>query len=139
MLSSDPRVLAFIDHLRESCREGKTRIILKNLKSIRDWDGVFKDGLDGYFTPPGKKSKGWIIIAANRPLPTVLHTLAHEYVHFLQWKAKIKYYNTVSYHQLEKRTEARALKLLEQFDLPIDLSARARSSSRYIKRLANSH
>jgi len=136
MKSTDRRVLAFIGHLRESCREGKTRIILKNLKSIPDWDGEFVDGLDGYFNPPKKKTIGTIVIAANRPLPTVLHTLAHEYVHYLQWKAKIKYYNTVSYHQLEKRTEARALKLLEQFNLPIDLSARKRSSTRYIKRLA---
>jgi Zn-dependent peptidase ImmA (M78 family) len=108
MKSTDRRVLAFIDYLRESCREGKTRIILKNLKSIPDWDGEFVDGLDGYFNPPKKKTIGTIVIAANRPLPTVLHTLAHEYVHYLQWKAKNKYYNTVSYHQLEKKTEARA-------------------------------
>ena len=139
MKSTDPRVLAFISQLREECRAANVRIILKNLKSIRDWDGDFNDGLDGYFTPPKKGKRGYIIIAAGVPLPTTLHTLAHEFVHFRQWRARQKLFTRWSYHKLEARTEKSALKLLEEHDLPINLSVRRKKSRAYIRRISKMH
>ena len=135
MKRTDPQVQRFIQHLRDQCRASKITIIFANYKSIKDWDGEFQEGLDGYFNPPTKKSRGFIVVAAKRPMPTVLHTLAHEFVHFQQWQEQVKYYDNSSYLQLESRTEARALNLVARYNLPINMGARHRSSLKYITKL----
>lgn len=136
MRSTDPRVLAFIRVLREKCRAEGVRIILKNVTKLRDWDDRYRKSLDGYFVPPTKNKSGYIIVAANVPLPQLLHTLAHEYVHFLQWRAKKPSFYTWSYLAHEKITEKSAIRLLEAQNLPINLRVRRKKSRAYIKKLS---
>ena len=135
MRSTDPRVLAFIRSLREKCRAEGVRIIFKNVAKLRDWDDRNRKTLDGYFSAPDKKRSGYIIVAAKVPLPQLLHTLAHEYVHFLQWRAKKPSFYTWSYLAHEKITEKSAIRLLEANNLPINLRVRRKKSRAYIKKL----
>lgn len=136
MKSTDPRVLAFIRVLREKCRAEGVRIIFKNVAKLRDWDDRFRKSLDGYFVPPQNNKAGYIIVAAKVPLPKLLHTLAHEYVHFLQWRAKKPSFYTWSYLAHEKITEKSAIRLLEAQNLPINLRVRRKKSRAYIKKLS---
>jgi len=136
MRSADPRVLAFIRLLREECRAAGVRIILKNVQKLRDWDDRNRKSLDGYFVPPTKKHSGYIVIAADVPLPQLLHTLAHEYVHFTQWRAKKPSFYSWSYPAHEKITEKSAIRLLEGQNLPINLRVRRKKSRAYIKKLS---
>jgi Zn-dependent peptidase ImmA (M78 family) len=135
MRSTDPRVLAFIRSLREECRAAGVRIIFKNVAKLRDWDDRNRKTLDGYFSSPHKKKPGCIVVAAKVPLPKLLHTLAHEYVHFLQWRAKKPSFYTWSYLAHEKITEKSAIRLLEEQNLPINLRVRRKKSRAYIKKL----
>ncbi len=135
MKSTDQRVLAFIDRLREECRAAGVRIIFKNVAKLRDWDDNYKKTLDGYFVHPSKKHSGYIIVAAKVPVPKLLHTLAHEYVHFLQWRAKKPSFYTWSYLAHENITEKSAIRLLEAHNLPINLRVRKKKSRAYIKKL----
>jgi hypothetical protein len=135
MRSTDPRVLAFIRSLREECRAAGVRIIFKNVAKLRDWDDRYRKSLDGYFVTPSKTHSGYIIVAAKVPLPKLLHTLAHEYVHFLQWRAKKPSFYTWSYLAHEKITEKSAIRLLEEQNLPINLRVRKQKSRAYIKKL----
>jgi hypothetical protein len=135
MKSTDPQVLAFIDRLREECRAAGVRIIFKNVVKLRDWDDKYKKTLDGYFVYPSKKHSGYIVVAAKVPVPKLLHTLAHEYVHFLQWRAKKPSFYTWSYLAHENITEKSAIRLLEAHNLPINLRVRREKSRAYIKKL----
>jgi hypothetical protein len=135
MKSTDRRVLAFISQLREECRAADVRIIFKNVAKLRDWDDKNKKTLDGYFVHPTKKHSGYIIVAAKVPLPKLLHTLAHEYIHFLQWRAKKPSFYSWSYIAHENITEKSAIRLLEGQNLPINLRVRRKKSRAYIKKL----
>jgi hypothetical protein len=135
MKSTDPRVLAFVSQLREECRAAGVRIIFKNVRKLRDWDDNFNRTLDGYFVAPGKKRSGYIVVAAKVPTPQLLHTLAHEYVHFTQWRAKKPSFYSWSYVAHENITEKSALRLLEEHNLPINLRVRREKSRAYIKKL----
>ena len=135
MKSTDGRVLAFISQLREECRAADVRIIFKNVTKLRDWDDRYRKSLDGYFVTPSKKRSGYIIVAAKVPLPQLLHTLAHEYVHFLQWRAKKPSFYSWSYVAHENITEKSAIRLLEDHNLPINLRVRRKKSRAYIKKL----
>ena len=135
MKSTDPRVLAFIRLLREECRAAGVRIIFKNVRKLRDWDDNFNRTLDGYFVHPTKKQSGLIVVAAKVPTPQLLHTLAHEYVHFTQWRAKKPSFYSWGYVAHENITEKSALRLLEEHNLPINLRVRKQRSRAYIKKL----
>ena len=135
MKSADPRVLAFIRLLREECRAAGVRIIFKNVRKLRDWDDRYRRTLDGYFVHPTKNQSGYIVVAAKVPTPQLLHTLAHEYVHFLQWRAKKPSFYTWSYVAHENLTEKSAIRLLEEHNLPINLRVRKQRSRAYIKKL----
>ena len=135
MKSTDRRVLAFISQLREECRAAGVRIIFKNVAKLRDWDARYEKSLDGYFVHPTKKHSGYIVVAAKVPLPKLLHTLAHEYVHFTQWRAKKPSFYTWSYPAHENITEKSAIRLLEAHNLPINLRVRREKSRAYIKKL----
>ena len=135
MKSADPRVLAFIRLLREECRAAGVRIIFKNVRKLRDWDDNYRPTLDGYFVHPTKKQSGLIVVAAKVPTPQLLHTLAHEYIHFLQWRAKKPSFYSWSYVAHENITEKSAIRLLEEHNLPINLRVRKQRSRAYIKKL----
>jgi hypothetical protein len=75
------------------------------------------------------------VVAGGVSTPEVLHTLAHEYVHFLQWRRKDPIYDCTNYQKLEKYTEQEAIKLLRAHKVPINLVVVKKKSKRYLKSL----
>ena len=79
--------------------------------------------------------KGKIKVAAGGKKTTWLHTLAHEYAHFEYWKKNQTFRK--SYILDEKRTEQRAIEILIEWNLPINIAVRIKKSKEYIKTLNN--
>ena len=113
------------------CKKHNTIIILTKWKSIIDTDDYGK--IEGFFVTPRKNRKGKIKVAAGVSTPIWLHTLAHEYAHFEYWKKNRRFRQ--NYILDEKRTEKRALELLKEWNLPINIKVREKKSKEYIERL----
>ena len=95
---------------------------------------------DGYFEAPEKGESGILVICIDKEIDEVLHTLAHEFSHLMQWYeddpcylAWEKQSNEKHNYDLEVNAESRALALLEELGLYND-KARERSS-KYLSEL----
>ena len=119
----------FIKFIKTECKKCNTRVMFTKWKSVKDDEDY--DNIYGYFEIPQGKKKGTIKVAAGGPRTVWLHTLAHEYAHFEYWKRNNMFRK--SYILDETRTEKRALELLEQWDLPIDMKVRRKQSMLYLK------
>jgi len=103
-----------------------------NLRASRK----YLDGDYGMFVEP---EDGWVVgelaVAGGMSKDKFFHTLAHEYVHFLQWFADDPLYRASrddarDYYALEKVTEESALEILQQWGLIPDSGwTRVRESS----------
>ena len=87
---------------------------------------VVRDGepCDGFFEAPGKGESGFLVVCIGKDLNEVLHTLAHEFSHLMQWYEDDPLYlawnkkdNEANTHALEIDVERRALKLLDEWNL----------------------
>ena len=133
-----PKIKDFVRYVREDASQCGVRIYLYPYKYIWDYE-VPKTHPDaqlfGYFLSPTRKKSGRIVIAAGLPLPTVIHTLAHEYAHFVQWRTKQACYTKNQFVAYERNAEIKAIKLLGDFDLPINIKVRMKRSKQYINDL----
>ena len=95
---------------------------------------------DGYFEAPEKGESGILIVCINKEIDEVLHTLAHEFSHLMQWYEDDPLYlawdkraSEKHNYDLEVDAESRALALLEEWGLYND-KARERSA-KYLSEL----
>lgn len=121
----------FVKYIREDCRNYNTVLELTKWKSVMDDN----EKIEGFFDTPRRNKKGKIKVAAGGKKTTWLHTLAHEYAHFEYWKKNQTFRK--SYILDEKRTEERAIEILIEWNLPINIEVRIKKSKEYIKTLNN--
>ena len=95
---------------------------------------------DGFFEAPEKGESGILVICIDKEINEVLHTLAHEYSHVLQWFEDDPLYlawdkRTSEKHNydLEVNAESRALALLKEWNLYNDEAQKR--SAKYISEL----
>ena len=98
------------------------------------------DPCDGYFEAPHRGESGILVICIDKEIDEVLHTLAHEFSHLMQWYEDDPLYlawdkraSEKHNYDLEVDAESRALALLEEWGLYND-KARERSA-KYLSEL----
>jgi len=123
------KISEFIRFIRSECKKRNTFVEFTPWKSIKDTED--NENIEGFFQVPSRKRQGKIKIAAGVSKSTWLHTLAHEYAHFEYWKKNKSFRK--SYLLDEKRTEERALELLKEWKLPINMKVRKKQSKKYLK------
>jgi len=123
------KISEFIKFIRTECKKQNTLVILSPWKSIRDTEE--NENIEGFFQVPSKRKKGKIKIAAGVARSVWLHTLAHEYAHFEYWKKNKSFRK--NYFLDEKRTEKRAIEIMEEWKLPVDMKIRKKQSKKYLK------
>ena len=99
---------------------------------------------DGYFEAPEKGESGILIVCIDKEINEVLHTLAHEFSHLMQWYEDDPLYlawdkndNEANNIKLEENAEKRALQLLKEWDI-LDKDAEERSA-KYLSGLIKTH
>jgi hypothetical protein len=99
---------------------------------------------DGYFEAPERGESGILVICIDKEINEVLHTLAHEFSHLMQWYEDDPLYlawdkndNEANNIKLEENAEKRALQLLEEWDI-LDKDAEERSA-KYLSGLIKTH
>ena len=128
--------LPFVVYVMAKCKKFNVNFVISPDKE------VIKGGepCDGYFDAPEKGQSGILVICINKEIDEVLHTLAHEYSHVMQWfeddplylawdKSASEKHN----YELECDAERRALLLLQEWGL-YNEKAEA-SSDKYLKHL----
>ena len=98
---------------------------------------------DGFFEAPEKGESGILIVCIDKDLNEVLHTLAHEFSHLMQWYEDDPVYleweknsSDINNLKLEQDAEKRALQFLADWDI-LDPDAKERSA-KYIEDFKNS-
>ena len=98
------------------------------------------DPCDGFFEAPDKGESGFLVICIDKEIDEVLHTLAHEFSHLMQWYeddpcylAWEKQSNEKHNYDLEVNAESRALALLQDWGLYNDKAQKR--SDKYISEL----
>ncbi len=121
----------FVEYIRKDCRN--YNIILELTK----WKTVVDDNekIEGFFDTPRRNKKGKIKVAAGGAKTVWLHTLAHEYAHFEYWKKNQTFRK--NYIMDEIKTEKRALELLTEWKIPLNMEVRKKQSKKYIKFIKN--
>lgn len=125
----------FIKFIRDDCKKYNTFLVFTKWKSIKDKEDDIFEKIEGFFDTPRRNKKGKIKIATGVPKTVWLHTLAHEYAHFEYWKKNNAFRK--NYVLDEIRTEKRALELLVEWKLPINMEVRKKQSKKYIKFIKN--
>jgi len=127
----NPNVQEFLREVRSQLRENRVRLAWSrgNHCICPEDRGV----CEGFFTKPTRREWGEIRIATGGiPNTKILHTLAHEYAHFLYWLEGDPFDGATVYKD-ESFTERRALRIMESRGLPIDPKRAARASAAYLK------
>jgi hypothetical protein len=122
--------LPFVVHVISKCKKFNVNFCISPDKE------VIRGGepCDGYFEAPDRGESGILIICINKEIHEVLHTLAHEFSHLMQWYEDDPAYvawdkndNEANNIKLEENAEKRALHLLEEWDI-LDAGAKERSA-----------
>jgi len=104
---------------------------------------IYRDGepCDGFFEAPEKGNSGILALCIGKDLSQVLHTLAHEFSHVMQWYEDDPIYkdwekksNEENIYKLEADTERRALEMLKEWNLYTD-EAKERSD-KYLRSIS---
>ena len=107
----------FIEEIRRILSKASVKLVLKNS------DRVMVDDCPclGYFDPPTRTTNGELVVASDNPNDVVISTLAHEYMHFLQWffGTDEEYDDSVedNYFMNEHEIEINSLRLLKSCGL----------------------
>ena len=126
--------MPFVVFVKKRCEKFNVLFLFSDEKDI------YRDGdpCDGFFEAPNKGESGILAICIGKELNEVLHTLAHEFTHLLQWYEDDPLYlawdkkpNEKNVFNLEVDTERRALELLKEWGHYSD-DAQSRSD-KYIK------
>jgi len=124
------RLKKFLKHVKTHCKEYNIVVSFTPWKSIKDDED---ETIEGFFEVPMRKKRGRIKVAAGVPRTVWLHTLAHEYAHFEYWVKRRKFRK--NYILDEKLTEKRALEILQEWKLPVNIQVRKKQSKIYLKSL----
>lgn len=145
--TNDPRVQAFVAHVKAECKRKGIKVELRKSKNLTLAKGM---RCSGYFD----ESNTRLVVAVNNPLS--LGVFVHEFGHFTQWDEKIPIWDKACeamYHieewlsgkevknikkwialarDLELDNEKRSVKLIKQFDLPIDIDLYIKRANAYV-------
>ena len=128
--------LPFVIYVMSKCKKFNVNFLISPEKE------VIRGGqpCDGFFEHPERGESGSLVICIGKEKDEVLHTLAHEFSHLMQWYEDDPCYlawnkcdNEANTHALEIDAERRALLLLQEWGL-YNEKAEARSD-KYLKHL----
>ena len=128
--------LPFVVYVMARCKKFNVNFVISPDKE------VIRGGepCDGYFEAPEKGESGILVICIDKEINEVLHTLAHEFSHLMQWYeddpcylAWEKQSNEKQNYDLEVDAESRALALLKEWDLYNDEALKR--SAKYLSEL----
>ena len=128
--------LPFVVYVMARCKKFNINFLISPDKEVIKGG----DPCDGFFEAPEKGESGFLVICIDKEIDEVLHTLAHEYSHVLQWfeddplylawdKSASEKHN----YELECDVESRALTLLKEWDLYNDEALKR--SAKYLSEL----
>ena len=132
--------LPFVVYVMAKCKKFNVNFVISPDKE------VIRGGepCDGYFEAPERGESGILVICIDKEIDEVLHTLAHEFSHLMQWYEDDPLYiawdkndNEANNIKLEENSEKRALQLLEEWDI-LDKDAEERSA-KYLSGLIKTH
>lgn len=121
-----------INHMRAYCRSYGIDLVIQPSKSVMD-DG---EPTQGIFRPPiDDVSQGCIVVPGRTHKTILYHTIAHEFVHVLQYihtPAMIydRWHYESNYDQLEIKTEQKALEILDIYGICTE--SMKENSERYV-------
>ena len=128
--------MPFVVYVMARCKKFNVNFVISPEKEVIRGG----DPCDGYFEAPEKGESGILVICIDKEIDEVLHTLAHEFSHLMQWYeddpsylAWEKQSNEKQNYDLEVDAESRALALLEEWGL-YNEKARERSA-KYLSEL----
>ena len=112
--------MPFVLDVMSKCKKFNVNFLISPEREVvRDGDPC-----DGFFEAPEKGESGFLVVCIGKDLNEVLHTLAHEFSHLMQWYEDDPLYlawnkkdNEANTHALEIDVERRALKLLDEWNL----------------------
>ena len=128
--------MPFVVYVMARCKKFNVNFVISPDKE------VIRGGepCDGFFEAPEKGESGILVICIDKEIDEVLHTLAHEFSHLMQWYDDDPLYlawdkraSEKHNYELEVDAESRALTLLEEWGLYND-KARERSA-KYLSEL----
>jgi hypothetical protein len=128
--------LPFVVYVMAKCKKFNVNFVISPEKE------VIRGGepCDGYFEAPERGESGILVVCIDKEIDEVLHTLAHEFSHLMQWYEDDPLYvawdkndNEANSINLEQDAEKRALHLLEEWDI-LDKGAEERSA-KYLSNL----
>ena len=132
--------MPFVVYVMAKCKKFNVNFVISPDKE------VIRGGepCDGYFEAPERGESGILVICIDKEINEVLHTLAHEFSHLMQWYEDDPCYlawekndNEANNIKLEENAEKRALQLLEEWDI-LDKDAEERSA-KYLSGLIKTH
>jgi hypothetical protein len=141
LLTKEQTIRDFISTIRDHCSEYGVSVRFTKGKQLNSGEGQGR--YYGYFYEPVRKKNkgkssffrdGEIKIATGEGETVWVHTLAHEYAHFLHWLKRRKFWIHASESQHEKAAEKTAIRLLKKYNVGVDLRVIKASSNRYIKK-----
>jgi hypothetical protein len=139
----------FIKYVKSECKKHNIKCVLKNTKTVRLTDN--NDRCSGYFDEES------LVVAMNRP--DALQILVHEYGHLTQWVEQCepwvysvknnshdKLYRWLAgenirdikkaisiCRDLELDNEKRSVKIIKEFNLPIDTNMYIKTANAYVQ------
>lgn len=132
-------VKKFVKLLRHHCHEHNVDIKFRRGKRIND-----EGRCHGYFSEPcrrpkkGKKQgyyqRGEIVVAKGCDEQEWVHTLVHEYSHFLQWLNRRRFWSCSTEKILERSAERTAVRILKKNHVMIDIKKIIVASNDYLKK-----
>ena len=130
--------MPFVVYVMAKCKKFNVNFVISPDKE------VIRGGepCDGFFEAPHRGESGILVICIDKEIDEVLHTLAHEFSHLMQWYEDDPLYlawdkraSEKHNYDLEVDAESRALALLEEWGLYND-KARERSA-KYLSELGD--
>jgi hypothetical protein len=144
-LTSKQSIKKFVSHIRDHCSEYGVTVTFTSGKKLNADDG---ERCFGYFWEPWRKRTkgsgykfrdGEIKVAKGSGETIWVHTLAHEYAHFLQWLKRRKFWLNASEYQHEKAAEYTAIRLIKKHNVEVDLRTIKASSRKYMNQYYGEH
>lgn len=139
--NTSPQAKDFIKFIRSDLNAHNVGLRFSRTRMVKFSQGILTAG---YFLEPSPRKRGVIRIGTgNRKPINILANLAHEYIHFLQWKNKDSLWEShdtdiiqgSDYVEIEKQTERDAIRLLREWHIPANYPAIRSRSRSYIAHL----
>jgi len=134
MITRSKAINAFIEKIRSEVADYNIKVTITKSMNVYAKDGT--PSCCGIFIPPEDDPRGIghiRVAAGGQSLSETILSLAHEYIHFRQWRNNEKIYYTDDYFKLERNTERRAISFMKINSLPQKLLNEAmRHSSQYL-------